>query len=221
MENKPRLLLEMTSHMNKNENEYHANKLIVENITFQKYDSPSQNGVIYPKALIEQAITTQVIPRIKANNFIGELDHKSVIESTNDNMLPIPRLEYASHMVTSIQLNEHNKSVTGSLKILSTDMGKILKTLLEEGVTVGISLRAVSQNTQQKDGLLIPQDLVLLSYDAVTLPGFGLENVAFNKNNMKIVSEVLQHFANKKSIANEHIENLLKLYKKMSEIFED
>ena len=219
--NKPRLFIEMTSHMSKRENNYNSKKLIVENITFQKYDSPSQNGVLYPKNLVEYAINKQVMPRIKANNFIGELDHKSVIESNNDNMLPIPRLEYASHLITHIELDQNTKSVRGTLRLLSTSMGQILKTLLEEGVTVGISLRAVSQSTEQKDGLVIPNDLILLSYDAVTLPGFGLENVSFNKENLKVVSEVLQHFANKKNISTEQIENLAQLYNEMSKIFEE
>ena len=97
----------------------------------QKSETVNQNGRIYPKVILEREIRNYQ-KFIKENRALGELDHpdSSVVELKN-----------ASHMVREAYME--GNVVYGTVEILNTPSGQILQSLVESGVTLGISSRGV------------------------------------------------------------------------------
>jgi hypothetical protein len=124
----------------------------------QKADAVNGNGRVYPhKVLAKEIQNYQKI--IKENRALGELDHPedSVINLRN-----------ASHMVTEVWWN--GKDVMGKAKVLDTPSGKILRSLVESGVTLGISSRGMGSVTENNGQTMVEDDFQLICFDFVSEP---------------------------------------------------
>ena len=97
----------------------------------QKADTLNQNGRVYPLPILEREIRNYQ-KFIKENRALGECDHpdSSVVELKN-----------VSHIVREARMEGDN--VYGTIEILDTPKGKIIQSLIESGVTLGISSRGV------------------------------------------------------------------------------
>jgi len=84
---------------------------------------------------------------INENRAYGELGHPEG---------PTINLERASHMITA--LYPDGKNFIGEAKILSTPMGEIVKTLMDEGAKLGVSSRGMGSLEQKKDGASYVRD---------------------------------------------------------------
>ena len=124
----------------------------------QKAETLNQNGRVYPKAILEREIRNYQ-KFIKENRALGELDHpdSSVVELKN-----------ASHNVKEAYM-ECN-IVYGTVEILNTPSGKILQSLVESGVTLGISSRGVGSTKSQGDMQIVQDDFQLICWDFVSEP---------------------------------------------------
>jgi len=101
----------------------------------QSLDKPGENKRIYPITLIEHALKQQE-PKIKNKMWYGELDHPS----TNDEeRIYSVSLKEASHVITEYNINDD--IVYGKLETLPTPNGMIVKSLILNGNTLGVSLR--------------------------------------------------------------------------------
>jgi len=105
--------------------------------------------------------------KIQTNNLLGELDHPDRLEIS---------LSKVSHKIESLYYDKATRSVIGKLRLLNTPQGEIAKKLIESGVTLSISSRAV--------GIVKPDKKVkiqmLQTYDLVADPGFkeaGLKRI--------------------------------------------
>jgi hypothetical protein len=58
----------------------------------------------------------------------------------------------------------------GSVEILDTPSGKILKSLVDSGVTLGISSRGVGSTRKEGDYQVVQDDFQLICWDFVTEP---------------------------------------------------
>ena len=97
----------------------------------QEADVQNGNGRVYPyKTLMREVKNYQKL--VKENRALGELDHP------DDSVI---NLKNASHMVTSVWMDD--KSVMGKVKVLNTPSGKILRSLVDSGVKLGISSRGM------------------------------------------------------------------------------
>lgn len=119
---------------------------------FIEGDVKNQNGRIYPKDEIHNAVKA-INEKIK-NGFsvLGEADHP---DDLNIN------LDRVSHVIESMDINGANG--IGKLKILPTPMGNICKTLLESGVKLGVSSRGsgnVNDGGKVNDFEIITVDIV-------------------------------------------------------------
>lgn len=119
---------------------------------FIEGDVKNQNGRIYPKDEIHNAVKA-INEKIK-NGFsvLGEADHP---DDLNIN------LDRVSHVIESMDINGANG--IGKLKILPTPMGNICKTLLESGVKLGVSSRGsgnVNDSGKVNDFEIITVDIV-------------------------------------------------------------
>jgi len=124
----------------------------------QKSDTVNGNGRVYPhNVLVKEIKNYQKL--VKENRALGELDHPedSVINLRN-----------ASHMVTDVWWN--GKEVMGKAKVLDTPSGKILRSLVESGVTLGISSRGMGSVTESNGQTMVEEDFQLICFDFVSEP---------------------------------------------------
>ena len=124
----------------------------------QKAETLNQNGRIYPRAILEREIRNYQ-KFIKENRALGELDHpdSSVVELKN-----------ASHTIREAYME--GDIVYGTVEVLNTPSGKILQSLVESGVTLGISSRGVGSTKTQGDMQIVQDDFQLICWDFVTEP---------------------------------------------------
>jgi len=124
----------------------------------QRSDTLNQNGRIYPKPILEREIINYQ-KFIRENRALGECDHPdtSVVELKN-----------ASHIVREARME--GDTVYGTVELLDTPSGKILQSLIESGVTLGISSRGVGSTKQQGGNLVVQEDFQLICFDIVSEP---------------------------------------------------
>ena len=125
----------------------------------QRAGAENQNGRIYPKNLLQRE-ATKYQQLIKERRALGELDHpdSSVINLKN-----------VSHNIKEIWWEGND--LCGSVEILSTPSGNILKELLRAGILLGISSRGMG-STKQLEGnkVEVQEDFELLGWDFVSNP---------------------------------------------------
>ncbi len=95
----------------------------------QQANTQNGNGRIYPYEVLVREVENYT-KLVKENRALGELDHP------DDSVI---NLKNASHLVTSIWMD--GDTVMGKVKVLDTPSGKVLKSLVESGVKLGISDR--------------------------------------------------------------------------------
>lgn len=105
---------------------------------------------------VQRYIQEMVIP----GRAMGELNHPSSADVN---------LERACHLVT--ELHEDNNTFFGKSKVLSTPMGMILRSLINDGVKVGMSTRALGSLQEQSNYNKV-QNMHLVAVDAVADPSF-------------------------------------------------
>jgi hypothetical protein len=116
------------------------------------------NGRYYSKELWEREIE-KYSPLIKENRAMGELDHP---ESQ------VINLKNVSHNIIDVRWDGDN--VMGTIEILPTPSGNILKTLVESGITVGVSSRGMGSLKQVGELMEVQDDFELLCWDFVSTP---------------------------------------------------
>ena len=148
------------------------------------------NGRYYKKELWDREMEKydQVI---KERRSMGELDHP---EST------VINLKNVSHLV--IDYNWDGDKLMGKIEILPTPSGNILKELIKNGVTVGVSSRGMGSLEQNGGVMEVQDDFELLCWDFVSTPSNpgsfmhtlneGKDVITYDYTNVnKIVHEIL------------------------------
>ena len=158
--------------------------LIVEGI-LATAEIKNGNGRYYSRELWEREIN-KYLPLVKDNRAMGELDHP---ESQ------VINLKNVSHNITNMRWDGDN--VIGTIEILPTPSGNILKALIGSGITVGVSSRGMGSLKQVGELMEVQDDFELLCWDFVSTPSNpdsfmhmlkeGL-NVSPNKSYVKINS---------------------------------
>ena len=152
-------------------------KILLKGI-IQRADTLNQNGRIYPRAILEREIINYQ-KFIRENRALGECDHPdtSVVELKN-----------ASHLIKEASMR--GDDVYGVVELLDTPSGKILQSLVESGVTLGISSRGVGSTRQQGNALIVQEDFQLICFDIVSEPStpgaFINESKKFTQNDLKM-----------------------------------
>jgi len=124
----------------------------------QMADTINQNGRIYPKPILFREVENykKVIEERRAT---GELDHADE---------PVVNLKNVSHRFTEIWTE--GNVVFGKIEILPTPMGNIARALIESGVKIGISSRALGSVRNRGDADIVEDDLHLVCWDLVSEP---------------------------------------------------
>ena len=116
------------------------------------------NGRYYKKELWDREME-KYDQLVKERRSMGELDHP---EST------VINLKNVSHIVTGY--NWDGDLLMGTIEILPTPSGNILKELIKNGVTVGVSSRGMGSLEQNGSVMEVQDDFELLCWDFVSTP---------------------------------------------------
>jgi len=137
--------------------EVNGGKIVLKGV-LQKADTLNQNGRVYPRAILEREVRNYQ-KFILERRALGECDHPdtSVVELKN-----------ASHLVTKAWMEGND--VYGEVELLDTPPGKVLQTLVEAGVTLGISSRGVGSTRRDGDRQVVQEDFQLICWDFVSEP---------------------------------------------------
>ena len=139
-------------------NEDSSGRTLVKGI-LQRSGAENQNGRVYPREILEREIN-KYQTLIKERRALGELDHpdSSVINLKN-----------VSHNIKEVHWEGND--VVGTVEILPTPSGNILKELLRAGILLGISSRGMGSTQPMKDNkLLVGEDFELIGWDFVSNP---------------------------------------------------
>ena len=115
----------------------------------------NRNGRIYPREIIEREVN-KFQALIESRESIGELNHPESI--TIDP-------ERSCILVTELKMD--GNLAIGKAKVLTTPCGKILESLLNDGVRMGVSSRGTGNLTE---GNMVADDYSLATIDAVYMP---------------------------------------------------
>ena len=148
---------EYNQEMIKESMEKNNGKIMMKGI-LQKAEMLNQNGRIYPRDILEREIRNYQ-KFIRENRALGECDHpdSSVVELKN-----------VSHIIRDAYMD--GDIVYGTVELLDTPCGKILKSLVEAGVTLGISSRGVGSTAGDGDYQRVQDDFQLICWDFVSEP---------------------------------------------------
>lgn len=127
---------------------------------FMQGDLKNRNGRIYPSDILEKEMKRYSEQFIKTKRALGELGHPNGPQINGDRV---------SHLITEMKRDGSN--FVGKAKILSTPMGEIVKTFIDEGVKVGVSTRGLGSVKPTKEGIMeVQDDFHLATVDIVTDP---------------------------------------------------
>lgn len=125
-------------------------------------ETKNRNGRLYPSQIVENEVKRYITEYVEKNRAVGELNHP-----------PTPQVNYerASHKILSLT-REGNIWVGKSKIIEGAPMGKIVKALIDEGVTIGVSTRGVGSLKEDKErGVsIVADDFRLCTVDIVSDP---------------------------------------------------
>jgi len=133
-------------------------KILVQGI-IQRANSMNQNKRLYPKPILARE-AQKYMQLVKERRSLGELDHpeSSVINLAN-----------VSHLIT--ELHWEGDDLIGTVEVLGTPAGNILKELFKAGVRVGISSRGLGSVNEIGDGAVeVQEDFEILCWDMVSNP---------------------------------------------------
>jgi len=107
---------------------------------FMQGDIKNRNGRVYPMEILSKEVINYNRKFVTEKRAYGELGHPDG---------PTVNLERVSHLVT--ELYPEGKNIMGEARILDTPMGKIVKTLMDEGTKLGVSSRGMG-SLDERDG---------------------------------------------------------------------
>jgi len=126
---------------------------------FMQSEKKNKNGRIYPKGILMKEIKKYNNNYVSKRRALGELGHPEG---------PTVNLDRVSHIVDELWSDGDN--ILGRAKVMDTPMGKIVKNLIDEGVSVGVSSRGMG-SLEEKDGVkYVKDDFTLSAVDCVSDP---------------------------------------------------
>ena len=140
-------------------------RLVVKGV-LQRAESKNQNGRVYPREVLLKEVAKYLENQVTERRALGELDHP---ESS------VVNLNNASHNV--IEMHWDGDDLMGTVEVLSTPAGNILKELFKSGIKLGISSRGlgsvetIKEDEQgEEDTVEVQPDFELIAFDFVSNP---------------------------------------------------
>jgi len=113
---------------------------------FMQAERVNRNGRVYPMGVMLKEVNRYCTESVDKNRAYGELGHPSG---------PTINLDRVSHMIKELRVDGSN--IIGRAKIMDTPMGNIVKNLMDEGASLGVSSRAMG-SLKPKNGVMEVQE---------------------------------------------------------------
>ena len=189
-------VFDYTPEMIKESREKNNGKVLMKGI-LQKADTLNQNGRIYPLEVLQREVRNYQ-KFIVENRALGELDHPDS---------SVVNLKNVSHIIKEAHLE--GGVVYGTVELLDTPSGKILQSLVESGVKLGISSRGVGSTKKQGDYFVVQDDFQLICWDYVSEP--STPGAFMLPEGRRIESSELQKVFNKSDRINRIVNDIIAL----------
>ena len=111
---------------------------------FMQAEQQNRNGRMYPLEVLQKETERYVTELVMKNRAYGELGHPDG---------PTINLERVSHITKS--LRQEGNNFIGKAKIMDTPYGNIVKNLMAEGATLGVSTRGMGSLVDGKNGIKV------------------------------------------------------------------
>ena len=125
--------------------------LYIEGI-FLQGNITNRNGRMYPIETLRKEVKRYNESNVVTGRALGELGHPDS---------PTVNLDWVSHKI--VGLKESGTNFIGKAKILDTPMGQIAKSLIGEGVKLGVSSRGIGSLKPTKEGFNVVSDDFMLA----------------------------------------------------------
>mgnify|MGYP000545249597 FL=1 len=160
-------------------------KLIVSGI-LQRANAENQNGRIYPKEILVREANKYNKTFISERRAMGELDHpeSSVVNLAN-----------VSHNIR--EMKWENDDLVGTVEVLPTPAGNILKELFKSGIKLGISSRGmgsvetIDEDEGGKQTVAVQPDFELIAFDFVSNP--STQGAFLHPTNEGVINESVEY----------------------------
>ena len=127
-----------------------SKKMYIEGV-FLQGNIKNRNGRMYPMDTLSREVGRYNESFVQKGRALGELGHPDG---------PTVNLHRVSHKIVS--LTKEGNNFKGKAQLLDTPMGKIAKSLIDEGVTLGVSSRGVGSLTTTNEGhKVVGEDFML------------------------------------------------------------
>jgi hypothetical protein len=123
--------------------------LYIEGVFLQS-ETKNRNGRIYPFNILNKEVERYNEEYVKAGRALGELGHPDG---------PSVNLDRVSHKI--VELRAEGTNFYGKARILDTPMGKIAKSLIDEGVKLGVSSRGMGSLEEKNGAKYVRDDFML------------------------------------------------------------
>jgi hypothetical protein len=117
---------------------------------FLQSNLKNRNGRMYPKEVMQKEVARYTKESIDKKRAYGELGHPDG---------PTVNLDRVSHMI--VGLKEDGDNYIGRAKILDTPMGRIVKELIDEGASLGVSSRGLGSLKERNGVNEVQEDFML------------------------------------------------------------
>ena len=118
---------------------------------FLQAEQVNRNGRMYPLAIMEREVNRYNENFVQKGRALGELGHPDG---------PTVNLDRVSHKICELYKDGNN--FIGKAQLLETPMGKIAKSLIDEGVMLGVSSRGVGSLKMTNEGhKIVGEDFML------------------------------------------------------------
>jgi hypothetical protein len=117
---------------------------------FLQSNLKNRNGRMYPKEVMQKEVARYTKESIEKKRAYGELGHPDG---------PTVNLDRVSHMI--VGLKEEGDNYIGRAKILDTPMGRIVKELIGEGASLGVSSRGLGSLKERNGINEVQEDFML------------------------------------------------------------
>ena len=118
-------------------------KMYIERV-FLQGNLKNRNGRMYPVDTLAKEVSRYNESFVAKGRAVGELGHPDG---------PTVNLDRVSHKI--VDLHQEGNNFVGKAQLLETPMGKIAKSLLAEGVTLGVSSRGIGTLKEDRDGIKV------------------------------------------------------------------
>ena len=163
---------------------------IIEGI-FAQAEQKNRNGRIYPKAILESAVSKYDKEQVRTQRAVGELNHpeSSLID-----------LDRVSHLITDMWWE--GNVLMGKIKLLTSPgfhergvvscPGDMAANLMRQGVTMGVSSRGVGSLVKKGERNEVQDDFELICFDLVSSPSTPGAYLFLNKEDKNKYEENLE-----------------------------